>query len=147
MPDKEDEEKPLDGVSMFDAWVAGGSTVEGVDAPRSELLVNINSAIFGGSGALHVGEYKLMVNPEPSESKIYAKTRKALAAKEGVLEPEEFQSILTIVHAEVLGSAEKYIFNIRWVNIYLHVNSLGLRRALANTKHSHPHLIPTRFLN
>lgn len=108
-----DSQKPLDGINQFDAWVEGGSDADGVDAPRDEMLVNINSALFGGSGALVVGDYKLIVNPEPAESKIYAKTRKALVAKQGILDQDDFQKILTIVHADVLGSATKYLFNIK----------------------------------
>mmetsp|Transcript_38754 Transcript_38754/g.89302 ORF Transcript_38754/g.89302 Transcript_38754/m.89302 type:complete len:662 (+) Transcript_38754:70-2055(+) len=111
-PESTAEAKPLDGVSHLSQWIAGGSSVDGVEAARSEMLVNINSALFGGSGAIHVGDYKMIVNPEPSESRIYAKTRKALVAKQGILDQEDFQQILTYVHAEVLGTATKYIFNI-----------------------------------
>jgi len=109
-PNQSDAEKPLDGLSHYDTWLAGG-TKDGA-AVRDEMLVNINSALFGGSGAIHMGDYKLIVNPEPSESRIYAKTRKALVAKQGILDQEDFQKILTIVHADVLGSAQKYLFNI-----------------------------------
>jgi len=54
-----------------------------------------------------------MVNPEPSESKIYAKTKKALAGNEGKLSASEFSDILTKVHEEVLGAATKYLINIK----------------------------------
>lgn len=44
-----------------------------VDGPREEVLININSKLFGGSGALRVGDYKIIVNANPEESKIYSK--------------------------------------------------------------------------
>lgn len=105
-PSEEDEAKPLDGVSHLDSWLAGG------DAARTELLVNINSALFAGSGALIVGDYKMMINAEPAESRIYAKTRNALAAKQGKLSSDEFSSVLRLVQQEVIGEPEHFLFNL-----------------------------------
>lgn len=95
----------------MEAWTKGGSAA-GIPPPRSEILININSPIFGGCGAIIAGDYKLAMNPEPYESKVYAKTRKALAAKDSSVSKEEWLNVLIKVHAEVLGANGFFLFNI-----------------------------------
>ncbi|KAH8065544.1 metalloaminopeptidase [Aureococcus anophagefferens] len=56
-----DDDKPLDGVSLFSHLVQSASGVAGA-APRSDVLININSALFAGSGAIRVGDHKLMAH-------------------------------------------------------------------------------------
>lgn len=91
-----DIKAPLDGVSLW-AQLFG-------EAPkRTELLLNINSDLFGGSGALIAGNFKLIVNPEPDEAAIYSKVRKALATYTKRLDVATFARVLEDVHDQVLG--------------------------------------------
>ncbi|KAH8098901.1 sulfuric ester hydrolase [Aureococcus anophagefferens] len=82
-----DDDKPLDGVSLFSHLVQSASGVAGAAPPRSDVLININSALFAGSGAIRVGDHKLMVNPEPNESSIYSKSIVAQAHKDALGAP------------------------------------------------------------
>ena len=74
--------KGLDGVDQWDALVVGGvpagkyrsaadAAVADAGARRSELLINANSALFGGGGALRLGRFKYVEVPEPNEDAIY----------------------------------------------------------------------------
>jgi hypothetical protein len=107
-----DDDKPLDGVSLFSHLVQSASGVAGA-APRSDVLININSALFAGSGAIRVGDHKLMVNPEPNESSIYSKVRKALAAQKGAVPTDTFQSIVAQAHKDALGAPSISLFDLK----------------------------------
>ena len=108
-----DDDKPLDGVSLFSHLVQSASGVAGAAPPRSDVLININSALFAGSGAIRVGDHKLMVNPEPNESSIYSKVRKALAAQKGAVPTDTFQSIVAQAHKDALGAPSISLFDLK----------------------------------
>ena len=101
------EDKPLDGVDHWATWVTHDTV-----APRDEMLINLNSDLFAGSGAVRVGDYKLIVNPEPVESTIYAKVRKALAAEKGTVTMDGLTSIMKKVHADTIVKTKVYLFNV-----------------------------------
>jgi arylsulfatase A-like enzyme len=101
------DDKDLDGIDHWSTWITHGT-----DAPRNEMLINLNSDLFAGSGAVRVGDYKLIVNPEPSESTIYAKVRKALAAQKGTVSKTDLSDILTKVHSDTIAKTKVYLFNV-----------------------------------
>lgn len=64
-----EEPTELDG---FNLW----SAVTETKAPvREAVVINLNSPNFAGSGAVRWGRYKLIRNPEPVETAIYARVR------------------------------------------------------------------------
>ena len=110
-----DADRPLDGVDLFGHLVKTAADPAASDnrPPRTEVLININSALFAGSGAVRVGDYKLMVNPEPNESAIYSKVRKALAAQKGAVPTDTFQAVVAQAHKDALGGASVLLFDLR----------------------------------
>jgi arylsulfatase A-like enzyme len=74
------EKGTMDGKDLFTSFATGGADA---GILRNELLININSDMFGGSGALLMKSgdsiYKLIVSPQPAESGIYNTIKKALA--------------------------------------------------------------------
>lgn len=99
-------DKAHDGVSLL-PHLFGGSL-----PPRRDLLINLNSDLFGGSGAVRSGAYKLVVNPEPNEAAIYATVRKALAAHDTNIDAGTLDTIVAQAHAQVLGWPAVCLFDI-----------------------------------
>ena len=97
----------LDGVSFW-------SDITSTTKPPSKkdedkvILINQNSALFGGSGALLMGDYKLVVNPDPREVAIYAKVREKLASSRG----SSVDSILAAAHRQVLGETHYALYDV-----------------------------------
>ena len=54
-----------------------------------------------------------MVNPEPNESSIYSKVRKALAAQKGAVPTDTFQSIVAQAHKDALGAPSISLFDLK----------------------------------
>jgi hypothetical protein len=102
----------LDGVSQWAYWMGGGHAA-GLSPPRTSLLVNMNSPLFAGSGALIMGDYKYILNPAPKEAQIYIRVRNALAATAFNLTIDEVDDILISVHKEVLGEPSYYLFDLK----------------------------------
>lgn len=103
-------DKSLDGVSLWPHLIA--AAVDGPPPPRSEILINLNSDLFGGSGALRSGSFKLMVNPEAKEAAIYSKVRNALSTYSATVTADAFDKIVAEVHSQVLGQPRFYLFDL-----------------------------------
>jgi len=69
----------LDGLDLW-AQLVPVSAAAAKSSARTELLINANSEVFGSSGALIVGDYKLMVNADPQESTIYMRVKAYIQA-------------------------------------------------------------------
>ncbi|KAJ8604154.1 hypothetical protein CTAYLR_008573 [Chrysophaeum taylorii] len=102
----DDDDEALDGQSLWSHLAFGE------DPPRTELLLNLNSDLFAGSGALRLGNYKLVVNGEPNEAAVYSKVRKRLAAPTATLDEDTFGKILADAHAQAIGQTRVYLFDI-----------------------------------
>lgn len=71
----EEDSLELDGI---DLWK---SLVETQDPAREAVVINVNSPNFAKSGAVRWGKYKLIRNPEPSETAIYSRVKAKLVAE------------------------------------------------------------------
>lgn len=65
-------EQELESLDGTDLW---SSLVETKDPVREAVVINLNSPSFANSGAVRWGRYKLIRNPEPSETAIYARVK------------------------------------------------------------------------
>jgi arylsulfatase I/J len=109
----------LDGLDHWSAWAGPRSPVGG-PAPqvRKDMVINLNSHFFGNSGAVRIGDMKLMRNPDPREAVIYSKVKQRLQHGEAQLVEEELFRMTQSVLGEmgiVLGTnaaAQSYMFNV-----------------------------------
>jgi hypothetical protein len=76
-----------------------------------QVVLNLNSNLWGGSGALIVGNYKLIVNPNPKEAKIYAHVRQQLAQAPEVKHVDLTDTVKGVV-SDLLSTAEIYLFKL-----------------------------------
>lgn len=81
-----------DGLDGVDQWSA--LTVAGTAAVREEVLINVNSDEFGGGGALRVGQYKYLVNPEPHEDLLVEGLLDALRTSD----PTDADTVLSMIN-------------------------------------------------
>lgn len=105
---------PSDGNDLWSSFMTGGADVTEL---RTELLINVNSALFGGSGALLMkidgSIYKLILSPEPEESGIYNTIRKALATYMDGVTKEDIASIVNSALNKNLGKTRtKQLFDV-----------------------------------
>ncbi|KAG5191062.1 Formylglycine-dependent sulfatase [Tribonema minus] len=77
----------LDGVDHWRAFVATGA------AARDALVINLNSPYFGGSGAVRVGNFKLLRNADPKEAQIYAKVKTLLKKQDAHVTEDALYSL------------------------------------------------------
>jgi arylsulfatase I/J len=108
-----DSAQTLDGIDLSESLLTGGTDES--SAVRSELLININSELFGGSGALIMRSgqhlYKLIVSPEPEESAIYNTVRKAIATSSS--DPDNVVAIIDETLTKKLGKVRtRQLFDI-----------------------------------
>lgn len=61
-----DDQQPLDGIDQSACLIATCTTF-----PRTEIVHNVNSELFGSAGAIRIGPYKLVVEARVTESEIY----------------------------------------------------------------------------
>mmetsp|Transcript_13209 Transcript_13209/g.19766 ORF Transcript_13209/g.19766 Transcript_13209/m.19766 type:complete len:693 (-) Transcript_13209:3728-5806(-) len=109
---EQDKNKPLDGTSFWSLLISDENDTTNLSHDRA-ILINLNSDLFAGSGALIQGRYKLIVNPEPNEAAIYSKVRKALGAHSSNLDLETLEKIIRQAHHDVLGETSVHLFDIR----------------------------------
>jgi hypothetical protein len=108
----------LDGVNLWpqltvSAKDASSAVAAAAAAPgaRTEVLINVNSELFGNSAALRVGDYKLLVNLNPQEATIYMKVKAHLQSSPTELSADDVAGVaLQMTHAVVDG--KKFIFNL-----------------------------------
>ena len=98
----------LDGVDLWDSLVPASDEVEGA---RSEVLINMNSALFANSAALRVGDYKMMVNADPKESSIYMTVKAHLQTAEVELSTPDLIKFATQQTSYILDG-KTYLFNL-----------------------------------
>jgi hypothetical protein len=96
----------LDGMDLW-AQLFGGAEA----TARSEVLINANSELFGSSGALRVGDYKVLVNPDPQESTIYMQVKAHIQTQSTEVAPSELAEFAAKQTKNVLEN-KKYIFNV-----------------------------------
>jgi hypothetical protein len=80
-------------------------------AERTEVLINVNSELFGNSGALRVGDYKLMINPDPSESTIYMQVKAHMQAQTLELTPAEVVSYAK-TQTKIIVNGKRHLYNV-----------------------------------
>jgi len=69
------DETRLDGIDQWE------SLISKLPPARKNMVINLNSHFFAGSGAVRSGKYKLIKNADPKESTIYNKVRNVLSGK------------------------------------------------------------------
>lgn len=100
----------LDGIDLWTQLVPTNTAVAATDA-REELLINVNSEMFSKSGALRVGDYKILVNPDPQEATIYMKVKAYIQSQETELLPYDIVQYAQAQGAVILDNT-KYVFNV-----------------------------------
>lgn len=61
-----DELQPLDGIDQSACLITDCTSY-----PRTEVVHNVNSELFGSAGAIRIGQYKLIIEARVSEFEIY----------------------------------------------------------------------------
>lgn len=100
----------LDGMSF---WGAITNKVVPEEKLRNEVLINANSLLFAESGAIIVGKYKYIENPDPKESHIYGVVRLNLAEMEidGMTSKDELAKTISQTAFDILPGMS-YLFNL-----------------------------------
>jgi hypothetical protein len=100
----------LDGIDLWSQLIQTDAEQAKADA-RTELLINANSDMFSKSGALRVGDYKILVNPDPQESMIYMKVKAFIQTQATEVAPEDIVNYAKAQGAKILDN-KKYVYNV-----------------------------------
>jgi hypothetical protein len=108
----------LDGVDLWPQMTvaakdaaSAATAAASVEGARTEVLINVNSALFGNSAALRAGDYKILVNPNPQEATIYMKVKAHLQSSSVELTADEVAAVASEM-THVIVDGKKYIFNL-----------------------------------
>jgi len=94
-----------DGVDLWAALTRGAS------APRTEVLINRNSATWGGGGALRRGRWKLIVENSVGDSVLYRAGQAYMARRDYT--PTALLDQLDTRRADVFPEPNYYLFDLR----------------------------------
>jgi arylsulfatase A-like enzyme len=100
----------LDGIDLWSQLVPTDIHASN-EAAREELLINANSDMFSKSGALRVGDYKIIVNPDPQEAMIYMKVKAFIQSQATEVDPVDIVNYAKAQGAKLLDN-KKYVFNV-----------------------------------
>jgi hypothetical protein len=104
---EEESKVKLDGVNLWPQVLIGAKAT----AERTEVLINLNSEYFGDSGALRVGDYKLLINPDPSESTIYMQVKSHMQSQATEMSPEEIVDFAK-TQTKIIVNGKRHIYNV-----------------------------------
>lgn len=99
----------MDGVNQWDVITTPNASIA-----RNEVLININSEMYGLAGAIRVGKYKYMKTPEPDEDTLFW-----MMIEKMTQEPVTEKSSLMHIFKELQGTLRQisgkdnssYVFN------------------------------------
>lgn len=98
----------VDGLDQWEAWT---STKEPV---RDSMVLHLNSRLFAGSGAVRIGDFKLMRNPDPKEATVFSQVRQHLRKTVGLLtDASLYSTAKNVISSLGLDNPDNLLFDIR----------------------------------